>query len=207
MNTKVKILCENNFDRVKKEKRKDKIGYKMLTIFLVSFIMLITEFALSFIDDISKNSFFETTIIITGISSIISFASVFVFGFIFEGNIFTSMDQQNIIYKKYENQSAIIESIKMPNIKISSYDTYLPNKDYKCAIIVDNNSEIESTYLEFNIKFQNNIEQPTIKLDLFEGNTLILPYSENYVYHLNELEISNEEMADNLEDILKAWRK
>ena len=79
--------------------------------------------------------------------------------------------------------------------------------DYKCAIIVDDNSETESTYLEFTIKFQNNIEQPIIKLDLFEGNTLILPYSENYVYHLNELEINKEEMADNLENILKAWRK
>lgn len=72
MNTKVKILCEKHLDRVKKEKIKDKIGYKMLTIFLVSFIMLISEFALSFIDDISKNFFFETTTIITCISSIIS---------------------------------------------------------------------------------------------------------------------------------------
>lgn len=205
MNNKVKILCENHLDRAKKEKIKDKIGYKMLTIFLVSFIMLISEFALSFIDDISKNSFFEITTIITGISSIISF--VFVFGFIFDGNIFTSMERQNIIREKYENQSAIIESIKMPNIKISPYDTSIPNKDYKCAIIVDDNSETESTYLEFTIKFQNNIEQPIIKLDLFEGNTLILPYSENYVYHLNELEISKEEMMNNLEDILKAWRK
>ena len=72
MNTKVKILCEKLLDRVKKEKMKDKIRYKMLTIFLVSFIMLIAEFALSFIDDISKNFFFETTTIITCISSIIS---------------------------------------------------------------------------------------------------------------------------------------